>query len=622
MNWWKLAPLTLGQMGIIVTITGLISQALQILLDRQGLSVGMIMTTFSLTALISGLLFGKVIDRYGAKKLVLFSLPILLGTIMLYPLAHTTGEYMIVQVLVAIVYSLLVTAFVVLTRMSIPSDPKIQARVNGYRLASNFLGSGLAMYLGLRLVNQPSFWFIVTGIIAGAMILVFWGISLDYDTKMIWRQKKRTLIKSVFFTSLRKTKRLIERDAFLVTLPGMGITACYFAFLTYFALYAGVETAGMILLTSTVANGLVSVTIIPKVVVSKGYPFVMGPSILLLIVSLILIWMDGTFWLLLAAGVMMGFAVAGSAHSISEEIHRRVNPRRLGAGFATSGFLRQLGGVIGTGYSGWMWSILGSNMWISLLPILLTSGILLYWIQSTTHKEKTEPLIDLERRKLFETMYRAASEVATGKTNKISLDARETQEAEHGYITYNTRERLSIIRYYLAVPRISKKYDLEEPEALVLKTKNVALALSLLVVVRNTMEGSHDFQKVIRKLIRMLRRKLTHLLKQIDREQLRDSDLVRFHLGWWDPEDKVQDYQAEIEQANLLLWHSKIPLSDSEFERILRVGSNAKKVQQFLEAVQILRVLEPSQQEILAREIDLLEEAYNNWCKRHQNVSQ
>jgi membrane protein implicated in regulation of membrane protease activity len=453
------------------------------------------------------------------------------------------------------------------------------------------------------------------------MILIFWGISLDYDTKMIWRQKKKTLIKRAFSTSLRKTKRLIERDAFFVTLPGMGLSACHYAFLTYFALYAGVDTAGMILLTSTFTNGIASVTIIPKAVVSKGYPLVMGSSILLLITSLILIWMNDPFWLLLAAGVMMGIAVAGSGHSIQEEVHRRVSPRRLGAGFATSGFLRQLGGVIGTGYSGWMWSVLGSNMWISLLPFLLISGILLYWIQSTAHKEKTESLTTQELRELLHMMYQVASDVAIDKRNSVALNGRESTQAV-GDVSDNVRERLDKIRYYLAVPRISKKLDREDSDVLVLKTKNVALALSLLVVVRNTMEGSDDFQMVVRKLIRMLRRKLTHLLKQIDREQLRDSGLVRFHLGWWDPEDKVQEFQTEIEQANLVHWLSKIPLSDSEIERILRVGSNAKKVQQFLKAVQILRVLEPSQQEILVREIDRLEEAYKNWCTLHQSVSQ
>ncbi|WP_028778404.1 MFS transporter [Shimazuella kribbensis] len=535
MHWLRLVPLMVGQMIIIVTINDLIGQALHILLDEQGMSVGLIMSSFLFTCLICGLLFGRVTDRYGAKKLVLIFLPILTGMIALYPLAHTTREYMIVRILIAIVFSLVVNAFTVLMRTSLPSDPKFQAQIHGYRAASTYVGSGIAMFFGLQIADKPFLlWFTAIGIGAVSVLLVFGGIALVSDMEMTLRERVVTLIKRAFLTFSNGTKRLIERDSFFITLPVVGISACYLAFLTYFSLYVGKESAGLILFTSTVANGIASITVIPKVVVSRSYRSVMGWSILILIGSLILIRIGRPFWLLLVAGMMIGIVMAASSLSLSEEINKQVQRRQLGAGYATSGFLRGLGAVIGTIYAGVMWGILRANMWVSLIPLLVISAFLLYWIESKTHKKELSTI--QQQRDLFRLKYQAAFEVTKFERGSSS-DQKYLKEIQH-------------LKQQLAD---DPKESNPDPEVLVHETKNIALALCLLEVVGSTGNCTGRYTR-LKEMICQLRRRLTDLLEQIDRENIQN----RMDLGtWWNPETSVQEYQTKLEYSNLVFWSSR-----------------------------------------------------------------
>jgi MFS family permease len=356
------------------------AQALNVLLFQHGVPVG-IMSVYAATTTVCGLLSGGLADKYDPKRLAPPFLLILVGTYSLYSFAYTTRDYLFVLVVSGIMYSLAANALLVTVRKSMPLEEKAQARAHGVLIASNFVGSGLAMWVGLTIVGNPSLlWSCVVGTGATAIALLLWGLALaSSSTKMPLRQLIKRGLSLVSGTMMG----MFERDALIVALPDVGVSSCYWAFLTWFVIYVG-KDAGVILLVTTVVICIMVLTVMPKLVVKMGHRSVIGWSITILMASLLLIGIGGhgPFWLPLLAGMLVGVSMAGNNLSISVAVQRKVNPNRLGKGIATANFLKQLGGVIGPSYSGFMWSFLGgTNMWLSLSLLLGVSMAMLFFLK-------------------------------------------------------------------------------------------------------------------------------------------------------------------------------------------------------------------------------------------------
>jgi hypothetical protein len=239
------------------------------------------------------------------------------------------------------------------------------------------------MYFGVLLTDHIT-WLWLSVVIIGWMvvILVYWAIFVSSFIQMTIRQ----LLKKTFASASRFTQSLFVKEAFFAALPDVGMSSVYWAFLTYFALYKR-DGADVILLMCTMAYGFSAITVLPMLV-TKHKKMVIGWSISVCVLALILISMAGSFLLLLAAGVLIGIALAGSSLGILEQVNHSVDKRRLGAANATASFLRQLGAIIGPSYAGLMWSALGkTNMWLSLIPLLLVSLVFLLRKQESQNTE-------------------------------------------------------------------------------------------------------------------------------------------------------------------------------------------------------------------------------------------
>jgi MFS family permease len=565
-----LVPLMIGQVITIAAIPDLINQSLQIILDKQGLPVGLIISAFFLTFTICGLLFGRVTDLYGPKKLLIVFLPALIGTLTLYPLANTAREYVMVRILNAIVYSLVANALIVFMRKSLPDDHYIQARTAGFISASTYLGSGLAMYFGLKLsANVGKLWLTVEimGLLSAG--LIFWSMTLIHPPKQVpMRQKVLMSIRKTASITVREAKRLIDKDAFLITLPGVGISAVYLAFLTYFALYVGGESVATILLLTPVTIGVASITFLPKWVVKRGYLTVMLSSILLLIGSLILIRVSKQqFWLLLLAGMMVGIAFAGGSLSMSEEINRRVHRGALGTGFATYGFLRQIGGVLGTSYSGIMWEIWNANMWLSLIPLLLVALFLLFFLQLKIGENTKIYALECSR-------YQAAWALA------------------HNLPDSNVQQCLREVRYIESSLVGREKKQVSSPDVLMQRIENIVFAQGLLVGFSIYSPG-YRIVKTAKQRHQLDKQLISHLT-QMDRENLRDYFSQITSIRW--QQETVEEIAKKLKRSG--------PTPDS-----------AKKAQKFFQAVQVLQVLDTTPPEWFDLAIEKLDTTYAEWIE-------
>ncbi|MCH5586281.1 hypothetical protein MK805_15165 [Shimazuella sp. AN120528] len=181
-------------------------------------------------------------------------------------------------------------------------------------------------------------------------------------------------------------KEAIHKEAFLLALPGTGVSIAYLSFLTWFANYWQKEP-GMVLLLATMGNASVAFTVMPPLAKNpRGYFPLMASSNLLMVVSLLMIWKGHSMQIMILAGILIGFSVCGNNSSILEAILRKVDRSQHGAATGTHRFMLQLGGVIGTAYSSMMWGFLRNQMWPAMFPLLMLSLVSLFFIWKWSSK--------------------------------------------------------------------------------------------------------------------------------------------------------------------------------------------------------------------------------------------
>jgi MFS family permease len=500
-----LSALIIGQMLTIAVIPTMVFQPLNIHLSKQGLPVGVIVSIYSMITLAFGLFSGRVVDQYGSERILLVFIPLLAGVYLLYQFANSFQELVAVRVLNGILFAFVVNGFVVLVRKKVlSSSHKTQARVHGIINSLNTVGSGIAMYFGMLLVDDLALlWFSTLVIGWMVVILVYWGIFASSFTQMTIQQ----LLKKSFASAFGFTRSLFVKQAFFAALPDVGMSSAYWAFLTYFALYKQQE-ADVILLICTMVYAVAATSVMP-ILVTKHNKMVVGWSISICVLALILISMAGSFWLLLTAGVLIGIALAGSNLGILERVNHSVDKRRLGGANATASFLRQLGAIIGPSYAGLMWSALGkANMWLALIPMLLAS--LLFLLIKQGNQEKTAVELILARKRMRAFFY-AQTEF------KSTLSA---------YYLPDTAR--SINRLQTGEEEVRPLEEGDEEEVLAWRVKHYCHALIAL----KSVQGFEGLS--LEKEIRQVEEMLYGLLNQIE-----TCHLHRYYnsiMGWWGTE--------------------------------------------------------------------------------------
>jgi MFS family permease len=372
--------LIVGQVFAVAAIQDVIAQALHILLSAESASV--VMTSYMATVMLGSLFFGRLIDKVGEKRLLLWSLPLMAVTLCGYPFAQSTFSLTLVRVLHGISYALMVSAIFLVTRRSFSS--KNQARASACVSTCMFLGSGLAMSVGLWVAKKTYLWEVVIALGISSVLFVYSGLALLAKPEQNFLKKERVLAHDVL--TAYSIRRMMNKEALLLALPGVGVSSAYASFLGWIASYWG-NQPGLILGMATAGNAVVALTFMPRLASNaKGYlPLMVGSN---LIISFFVIWLGPPMPFMLLASILVGISICGANLGITEEISRKISYDQHGSAYATSGFMRQLGGVIGTAYSSLMWSYAGAAMWLTVIPLPLIALVILLLVKRKDRKKK------------------------------------------------------------------------------------------------------------------------------------------------------------------------------------------------------------------------------------------
>jgi MFS family permease len=578
MHWlrsWKPSKETMGLSCLIAaqvigaaSIPALISSSLTLMLYRQGLPVAPIMVAYPIAAMLFSISLGWLPDKYKPSRITTLLILVWVGTLTLYAFAHNTSDYLFVRAINGAAASVSTHALAVWIRNQMPSEERSRTRLHAILIALNYGGAGTASLSGVKLNDNPLLWGTVVSAGALTVILVLCGLVLiNGIPKGTWGNVIKKLPASV-----SRVKGLLERDALIITLPNLGVGAAYWTFLTWLPPYIG-EQAGEILFVSMIVNGFSILFIMPKLV-ARDYRLVMGGSICLLIGSFALIWMNESFWLM-AGGVLVGIAMAGFSLSISVAVHNEVHPKRLGRGVATQQFIIQLPSIYGPLYAGFMWNLWGpSNMWISIIPLLLIAAILLWYLKLPKIDDKV--LIKHIRRSLYLQQEWAAFFAAEGRDTEYCI-----QEIKIGLFK----------KMKGTLPAIKP-----DPENPIRELKATSYGLALLEKAQEVAVAGVDLTPEIR------------LLQNRQKDLLENVSPMELHDWWWgvlwSPEDGLSEQQKIMKYAR-----GRIPKPKESFHSIFNEFYNQidrPVMLQYLVAAQVLEI--PGLQ--LEEKINLLEGNY------------
>lgn len=366
-----LALLITGQALAVAVIQDVIAQALHMKLTAGSASI--VLTSYTATVMISRLYFGQLTDRVGAKRLLLWSLVLMAVILCGYPLANGNPFALtVVRVLHGITYALVANTVFLVTRRSV--SEKHQTRFSAFAGSCVTLSSGLGMTAGIWLANKYYLWHVVVALGITAAGMLYTGLALMDKTWVIVTQKTKSHGTRLFV--LHSVKKVIHKKSFVLALPGLGGSAAYMSFYTWFT-NSWELRSDLVLSMATVGTFTAAVTVMPRWAKSqKGYFWLMAGSNLLMVMCLLLFWQGDSLQIMIAAGFLLGVAVSAKNLGIVEAILMRVNHAYHGVATATAGFMVSLGLAIGTAYSSLMWGLVKEDMWLTMIPLLVLSLVL------------------------------------------------------------------------------------------------------------------------------------------------------------------------------------------------------------------------------------------------------
>lgn len=553
MNWLRRSgkrfKLSFGLWFMIVaqvltaaTIPSSISQALHVIINGQKMPLGTIVSVYPFVTFFTGLFFaGSVTDHFGPEKVLAWGLPILTGTYAMYSTSTSTMDYIITRVANGLVFAFVVNAFAVQVRNTVDKDSKVkQARVHGIILALNFLGSGVAMWVGLNLVpDRTVLWSAV--LIAGtvAMVLAYWGMLLTRGSNKTWKQ----LVKDGFASVKSSTKKRFPTRALQIARPDIGVSSAYFALLTYYAIDIGDKPASTVLFFMTAATGGTAIFVFPKLVVRFNRTVRIG-AMLILIPAYLSVMFVLPLWLHLVIGLATGVSMAGNNLAINEAVAHSVPKEQRGAATTVGMQCRAVGSILGPLYAQTTRSMFGATgMWLSL-GVLVLGAMVLFLLKS-----EVQELVS------YEDFRKMNKEPPSQALNALWDKQYAANRSVQGYPIHSLSDELKHRSVELT------EEEERDPHLLMCRMEMVLLALAVLGTVQS--RGFISVESEIAQ-VRQLKKGLRKLFKRGN------------HLHW------IPEAQQSVEKktsALCTLGAAKTPME---------IRKEKVKVQHCLSAVQLL----------------------------------
>jgi MFS family permease len=371
--------------GLLNTSEGMVTMLVPLYMDRLGFAptaVGLLVSVYAVASLISRLPAGALYRGHRARRLQYASLLAVIGTSLLYPLATTAGELMVVRALHGLAYGLATTVNLALFIDLLPPEASRHHALGYFTAALSF-----GFTIGQAISGFAAEWY---GF-AWAFVLA----ALPPLLAMAWvdappgaRRSPRAALAPAAgpptgWTRLRTPLHALASPGVL-PMALLGFFLAFFlnvssTFMPLFALAIGLGLAeiGVVRSLHSVANSITrpfSGTFIQRI----GHARIAAGTLTL---NALLLFLLPSFTTIVALGALMvvvgfvrGFGMVANAISVAQDVDEAHVSRGVASGIYYAS--RDLGGIVGPIVGGAIAGIVGIEAMFRIVPPL---GLLAYF---------------------------------------------------------------------------------------------------------------------------------------------------------------------------------------------------------------------------------------------------
>ena len=334
-------------------------------LGASSLTVGLVMSTFAITALGFKLFSAPAIDTFNRKYILAIFTAILGFSYLGYALSYSVSMLVVSRLLQGVGLAFTATCCLVLVADILPHD-KLGTGI-GYFSIGQAIAQSIAPALSLKLS-------IVIGYnltFAFAGFLMFIAVFITMRIKVPFKKTKK------FKISLES---IIAKEALFPALLMFLLSLSYAAvgsFLILFGWKIGIGSDIGYFFTASAITLLFSRPIVGRLSDKYGPAKVLFPALICFACSFIIISYSTTLWMFLIAAVVSAFGFGVCLPVVQSLCMSLVPKERRGAGSCTSYIGNDTGVLLGPSLAGMLISVIGYTlMWrLMIIPILLAAVI-------------------------------------------------------------------------------------------------------------------------------------------------------------------------------------------------------------------------------------------------------
>lgn len=337
---------------------------------------GMATSVFLVSAIIVRLAAGMILDKFGNKEVLVFSVLMFTVSTILYIFIGTFAALLFLRFFHGIWFGLVTTVAGAIAADIIPPERRGEG-MGYYAIAMN-----LAVVAGpfIALTLQPLVSSQVIFIIFGAIMVIGFICALMVQVQKV--PKETAPARKLALSNFLETKSMP------IASVGFLISFAYASIITFISVYADslglLQTASFFFVVYAVAMLLVR-PFTGRLFDAKGPDYVIIPSIIIFAIGLWTLSYTATSWMLLLSGALIGLGYGTLLPSFQTLAIEAADKHR--SGYATGTFFAfyDTGIAIGAVALGVMASALGySKLYLALAIFVLLIGVYYKWISVRT----------------------------------------------------------------------------------------------------------------------------------------------------------------------------------------------------------------------------------------------
>jgi predicted MFS family arabinose efflux permease len=341
---------------------------------------GVVVSVFTLAALIGRPFFAMLIDKYGRKPILIIGFALITVGCLSYRFITIVGVLMIIRVIHGFGYGASTNATGTIVADIVPKE--IRGKGIGYFgfVTAAALALGPATALTIMKQTDIKTAFLMTGLLAGAGLIAVCFLSYEKRQAVQRNPENNTQPKKLFNAGY-------EKSALPASLVMLFVAFAYAGIMTFLPTYAGVLKMGDISIFFFIyaVTLLITRLIVDRITKTRNISVVLLPGIGLMAVSFILLGFTKTLPSFLIAAMFFGVGYGSVQPTLNAIVISACPPAKRGA--ANSTFFSSLD--IGIGLGALCWGLVSGSFGFPAIYIGCIAFMIMAGISLLTLKQKS-----------------------------------------------------------------------------------------------------------------------------------------------------------------------------------------------------------------------------------------